>query len=158
MSAAILSIADRQSRDVQRRAIKAVNLQREQLREHVAQIRANGFAPEVERRELPASLDAWYHAQPIPAGRIAPKLALSADAKRCYGLPASARLVDLRGFGAEVDQRCVVMLSTVGGYVVGVKTPDAGGVGIMWRSADKAAFYAMRLEVEHGLPRLERVA
>jgi hypothetical protein len=66
--------------------------------------------------------------------------------------------MDLRGFGAEVDQRCVVMLSTVGGYVVGVKTPDAGGVGIMWRSADKAAFYAMRLEVEHGLPRLERVA
>jgi hypothetical protein len=70
MSGLVLSIADRQPRDVQSRAVAAVNLQRERERDHVRSIRATGHPVEAEFRNMPATLDAWYRAQPVKAGRI----------------------------------------------------------------------------------------
>jgi hypothetical protein len=89
MSGLVLSIADRQPRDVQSRAVAAVNLQRERERDHVRSIRATGHPVEAEFRNMPATLDAWYRAQPVKAGRISPRLVLNTDQKRLYGLPAS---------------------------------------------------------------------
>jgi hypothetical protein len=43
MSARVLSIADRQPREVQCRAIAAVNLQRDRLHEHVKMVRRLGL-------------------------------------------------------------------------------------------------------------------
>ncbi|TCM10340.1 hypothetical protein [Sphingomonas sp. PP-CC-3G-468] len=159
MSGLVLSLTDRQPRHVQSRAIAAVNLQRERERDHVRSIRTTGNPVEVEYRDKPASLDAWYRAQPVKPGRINPRLVLSADEKRLYGLPASARLVDLRGMGDELDHWCVCVFPVLHGYVVGVKAPTGdGGVGVFWRKSYKASDYAMRLSVEYGFPIQERYA
>jgi hypothetical protein len=159
MSGLVLSIADRQPRDVQSRAVAAVNLQRERERDHVRSIRATGHPVEAEFRNMPATLDAWYRAQPVKAGRISPRLVLNTDQKRLYGLPPSAKLVDLRRMGDEVDHWCVAVFPILHGYVVGVKAPaGGGGVGVMWRKSYKASDYAMRLSVEHGFPIQERYA
>ncbi len=159
MSGLVLSIADRQPFDVQRRAVAAVNLQRERERDHVRSMRKTGNPVDVEYRDKPASLDAWYRAQPIKPGRIGPRLVLTADEKRIYGLPASARLVDLRGMSDKVDHWSIAVFPVLHGYVVGVKAPaGGGGVGVMWRKSYKASDYAMRLSVEHGFPIQERYA
>jgi hypothetical protein len=159
MSGLILSIADRQPREVQSRAIAAVNLQRERERAHVRSIKATGNQVEVEYRDKPANLDAWYRTQPVKRGRIGPRLVLNADDKRLYGLPASARLVDLRGMGDELDHWSIAVFPVLHGYVVGVKAPvGGGGVGVFWRKSYKASDYAMRLSVEHGFPIQERYA
>ena len=159
MRGLVLSIADHQPREVQSRAVAAVNLQRERERDHVRSIRATGNPVEVEYRDKPASLDAWYRAQPIKPGRISPRLVLTADEKRLYGLPPSAKLVDLRRMGNEVDHWSVSVFPVLHGYVVGVKAPaGGGGVGVMWRKSYKASDYAMRLSVEHGFPIQERYA
>jgi hypothetical protein len=159
MSGLVLSLIDRQPRHVQSRAIAAVNLQREREREHVRSIRATGNPVEVEYRDKPVSLDAWYRAQPVKPGRISPRLILTADEKRLYGLPASARLVDLRGMGDELDHWCVCVFPVLHGYVVGVKAPaGGGGIGVFWRKSHKASDYAVRLSKLHGMPRRERYA
>jgi hypothetical protein len=159
MSGLVLSIAERQPRHVQSRAIAAVNLQRERERDHVRSMRQTGNPVEVEYRDKPASLDAWYRAQPVKPGRISPRLVLTADEKRLYGLPASAKLVDLRRMGGEVDHWSIAVFPILHGYVVGVKAPaGGGGVGVLWRKSYKASDYAMRLSVEHGFPIQERYA
>jgi hypothetical protein len=159
MSGLVLSIAERQPHHVQSRAIAAVNLQRERERDHVCIIRATGHPVDVEYRDAPASLDAWYRAQPVKPGRISPRLVLSPEQKRLYGLPPSARLVDLRGMGDEVDHWSIAVFPVLHGYVVGVKAPaGGGGVGVLWRKSYKASDYAMRLSVEHGFPIQERYA
>lgn len=162
MSGLVLSIADRQPHDVQRRAVAAVTLQRQRVREHVQHVqhvKLNGMMPDVERREGFASLDAWYRAQSVKPGRIRPRLVLNADEKRMYGLPPSAKLVDLCGLGGEVGHWSVAVVPVMHGYVVGVKAPaGGGGVGVMWRKSYKASDYAMRLSVEHHLPIEERYA
>lgn len=159
MSGLVLSIADRQPRDVQSRAIAAVNLQREREREHVRSIRKTGNPVDVEYRDTPATLDAWYRAQPIKPGRISPRLVLTADEKRLYGLPASARLVDLRGMGPEADHWCVCVFPVLHGYIVGVKAPaGGGGVGVFWSKSHKASDYAVQLSKLHGMPKRERYA
>ena len=159
MSGLVLSLAERQPYHVQSRAIAAVNLQRQRAREYVHGIKRAGVAVDVEYRDAPASLDAWYRAQPIKAGRISPRLVLTAEEKRLYGLPPSAKLVDLRGMGGEVDHWSIAVFPVLHGYVVGVKAPLAGGgVGVFWRKSYKASDYAMRLSVEHGFPIQERYA
>jgi len=159
MSGLVLSLIDRQPRHVQSRAIAAVNLQRERERDHVRSIRTTGNAVDVEYRDTPATLDAWYRAQPVKPGRISPRLVLTADEKPLYGLPPSARLVDLRGMGDELDHWSIAVFAVLHGYVVGVKAPaGGGGVGVMWRKSYKASDYAMRLSIEHGFPIQERYA
>jgi hypothetical protein len=159
VSGLVLSIAARQPEEVQRRAVAAVNLQRQREREHVQSVKRTGVAVDVEHRDGYPNLDAWYRAQPIETGRIRPRLVLNADDKRIYGLPPSAKLIDLRGLGPEVDHWSVAVFPIMGGYVVGVKAPmAAGGVGVLWRKSYKASDYAMRLSVEHGLPIQERYA
>jgi hypothetical protein len=159
MSGLVLSLIDRQPRHVQSRAIAAVNLQRERERDHVRRMRATGNPVEVEYRDTPASLDAWYRAQPVKLGRISPRLVLTSDEKRLYGLPPSAKLVDLRRMGDEVDHWSIAVFPILHGYVVGVKAPaGGGGVGVLWRKSYKASDYAMRLSVEHGFPIQERYA
>lgn len=159
MNGRVLSLTNRQPHHVQSRAIAAVNLQRERERDHVRSIRTTGNPVDVEYRDTPASLDAWYRAQPIKPGRIGPRLVLTADEKRLYGLPPSAKLVDLRRMGDEVDHWSVSVFPVLHGYVVGVKAPaGGGGVGVMWRKSYKASDYAMRLSVEHGFPIQERYA
>lgn len=159
MSGLVLSIADRQPREVQSRAVAAVNLQRERERDHVRSMRQTGNPVEVEYRDKPGSLDAWYRAQPVKRGSINPRLVLTAEDKRLYGLPPSARLVDLRGMGEEVDHWSIAVFPVLHDYVVGVKAPaGGGGVGVMWRKSYKASDYAMRLSVEHGFPIQERYA
>lgn len=159
MSGLVLSLTDRQPHHVQSRAIAAVNLQREREREHVRSIRATGHPVDVKYRDKSSSLDAWYRVQPIKAGRTSPRLVLTADEKRLYGLPASARLVDLRGMGPEADHWCVCVFPVLHGYIVGVKAPaGAGGAGVFWRKSHKASDYAVRLSKQHGMPRQERYA
>jgi hypothetical protein len=159
MSGRVLPIAEHQPHHVQSRAIAAVNLQRERERDHVRSIRATGYSVEAEFRDMPATLDAWYRAQPIKAGRISPRLVLNTDQKRLYGLPPSARLVDMRRMGDEVDHWPIAVFPILHGYVVGVKAPaGGGGVGVLWRKSYKASDYAMRLSVEHGFPIQERYA
>jgi hypothetical protein len=159
MNGLVLSLTDRQPRHVQSRAIAAVNLQRERERDHVRSIRATGNPVDVEYRDTPATLDTWYRVQPIKQGRISPRLMLTTDEKRLYGLPPSAKLVDLRGMGGEVDHWSVAVFPVLHGYVVGVKAPaGGGGVGVLWRKSYKASGYAMRLSVEHGFPIQERYA
>ncbi|WP_277983689.1 hypothetical protein [Sphingomonas faeni] len=159
MNGLVLSLTDRQPRHVQSRAIAAVILQRERERDHVRRIRTTGNSVDVEYRDTPATLDAWYRAQPIKPGRISPRLVLTADEKHLYGLPASAKLVDLRRMGDQLDHWSVSVFPVLHGYVVGVKAPaGGGGVGVMWRKSYKASDYAMRLSVEHGFPIQERYA
>ena len=159
MTGLVLSLIDRHPRHVQSRAIAAVNLQRERERDHVRSIRKTGNPVEVEYRDTPATLDAWYRAQPVKPGRISPRLVLSPDEKRIYGLPPSAKLVDLRRMGDEVDHWSIAVFPILHGYVVGVKAPaGGGGVGVLWRKSYKASDYAMRLSVEHGFPIQERYA
>lgn len=159
MSGLVLSLIDRQPRHVQSRAIAAVNLQRERERDHVRSMRKTGSPVEVEYRDTPATLDAWYRAQSVRPGRISPRLVLTADEKRLYGLPPSAKLVDLRRMGDEVDHWSVAVFPILHGYVVGVKAPaGGGGVGVLWRKSYKASDYAMRLSAEHGFPIQERYA
>ncbi|MDQ0840222.1 hypothetical protein [Sphingomonas faeni] len=159
MSGLVLSIADRQPHHVQSRAIAAVNLQRERERDHVRSMRKTGNPAEVEYRDTPATLDAWYRVQSIKPGRISPRLVLSPEQKRIYGLPPSAKLVDLRRMGPETDQWSVAVFPILHGYVVGVKAPaGGGGVGVLWRKSYKASDYAMRLSIEHGFPIQERYA
>lgn len=159
MSGLVLSLIDRQPRHVQSRAIAAVNLQRERERDHVRRMRATGNPVEVESRDTPASLDAWYRAQPVKPGRISPRLVLTSDEKRLYGLPPSAKLVDLRRMGDEVDHWSIAVFPILHGYVVGVKAPaGGGGVGVLWRKSYKASDYAMRLSLAHGFPIQERYA
>lgn len=157
MSGLVLSIADRQPEEVQRRAAAAVNLQRQREREHVRRVKLTGVMPDVERREGYDSLDAWYRAQPIKTGRIRPRLVLNADEKRIYDLPPSAKLIDLRGLGPEVDHWAVAVFPIMGGYVVGLKAPaGGGGVGVFWRKSHQASDYAIRLSAHHGFPWQER--
>lgn len=159
MSGLVLSIADRQPHNVQSRAIAAVNLQRERERDHIRSMKQTGNPVDVEYSDAPATLDTWYRAQPIKPGRISPRLVLTADEKRLYGLPPSAKLVDLRGMGGEVDHWSIAVFPVLHGYVVGVKAPSAGGgVGVFWRKSYKASDYAMRLSIEHGFPIQERYA
>ncbi len=160
MSAVVFSIADRQPQAVQRRAVAAVSLQRWRDIERARAVKRSGIPVQPEQgATLPATLDAWYRAQPIKSGRIAPRLTLTVDEKRAYGLPKSARLITLRGLGDEVDHWSVVTFPVVGGYVVGVKAPaGGGGVGVFWRLSHKASDYARRLSVEHGMPIRERYA
>lgn len=157
MNGLVLSLTDRQPRHVQSRAIAAVNLQRERERDHVHSIRTTGSPVDVEYRGTPATLDAWYRAQPVKPGRISPRLVLTADEKRLYGLQPSAQLVELRRMGNEVDHWSIAVFPVLHGYVVGVKAPaGGGGVGVLWRKSYKASDYAMRLSVEHGFPIRER--
>ena len=159
MTGLVLSLIDRQPRHVQIRAIAAVNLQRERERDHVRSIRKTGNPVEVEYRDTPATLDAWYRAQPVKPGRISPRLVLNTDLKRLYGLPPSAKLVDMRRMGDEVDHWSIAVFPILHGFVVGVKAPaGGGGVGVLWRKSYKASDYAMRLSVEHGFPIQERYA
>lgn len=160
MSGVILSIADRQPQDVQRRAVAAVSRQRWREIEHARAVKQGGVLVQVDQDTvLPASLDAWFRAQPVRPGRINPRLTLTDDEKRAYGLPKSARLVTLGGLGDEVDHWSVAVFPVMGGYVVGVKAPAAGGgVGVFWRLSHKASDYARRLSVEHGMPIRERYA
>lgn len=159
MSGLIFSIADRQPHEVQSRAVAAVNLQRERVREQVQRVKLAGVMPDVEYREGYPSLDAWYRAQPVKAGRVRPKLVLNADEKRICGLQPSAKLVDLCGLGGEVDHWSIAVFPVMHGYVVGVKAPaGGGGAGVLFRKSYKASDYAMRLSVEHGLPIEERYA
>ena len=159
MSGLVLSLIARQPRHVQSRAIAAVNLQRERERDHVRSIRTTGNAVDVDYRDTPANLDAWYRAQPVKPGRISPRLVLTADEKTLYGLPASARLVDLRGMGDELDHWSIAVFPVLHGYVVGVKAPaGGGGVGVFWSKSHKASDYAVRLSKLHGMPRRERYA
>jgi hypothetical protein len=160
MSGVVLSIADRQPQDVQRRAVAAVSLQRWREIEHARAVKQHGVAVEPDQGvSLHASLDAWYRAQPVKPGRISPRLTLTDDEKRAYGLPKSARLVTLRGLGDAVDHWSVAVFPVMGGYVVGVKAPGGGGgVGVFWRMSHKASDYARRLSVEHGMPIRERYA
>jgi hypothetical protein len=159
MSGLVLSLADRQPHDVQRRAVAAVTLQRQRVLEHVQRLRLTGVMSDIEHRKGYPSLDAWYRAQPVKTGRIRPRLLLSTDEKRIYGLPPSAKLIDLRGLGGEVDHWSIAVFPIMGGYVVGVKAPLAGGgVGVLWRKSYRASDYAMRLSVEHGFPIQERYA
>lgn len=161
MTAAVFSIADRQTREVQSRALAAVSLQRQRLqggeRPKLAEIlRVDLLKPGVVAY---ASLDEWYRAQPTPAGRIAPRLSLSADEKRIYGLPVSAQLMPLGDLGGRLRNWSVVVAPVLGGFVVGVKAPaDGGGVGVIWKRSYKASNYALRLAAEHGLPIVERYA
>lgn len=159
--AAILSIADRQSQDVQRRAIAAVSLQRRQLNTGVRPKLAEIMGDDIAMHGIVAlpSLDAWYRAQPVRTGGIMPRLSISADEKRMYGLPPSARLIPLHDLGGVVDRWSVVVAPVMGGFVVGVKAPaDGGGVGVLWKRSYKASDYAARLSVEHGMPIRERYA
>ncbi len=159
MTGLVLSLIDRQPHHVQSRAIAAVNLQRERERNHVRSIRTTGNPVEVEYRDTPSTLDAWYRVQPVKPGRISPRLVLTPDEKCLYGLPASARLVDLRGMGDELDYWCVCVFPVLHGYVVGVKAPaGGGGVGVFWSKSHKASDYAVRLSKLHGMPRRERYA
>lgn len=157
----ILSITDRQPQDVQRRAIAAVSLQRRRLntgeRPRLAEIM--GDDPARQSPQIPASLDAWYRQQPVKCGRISPKLTLSDLEKQMFGLPRTARLVDLRNLGDERDHWTVAVFPVLGGFVVGVKAPArGGGVGVFWKRSYKASDYALRLSVEHGMPIRERYA
>ncbi len=161
MTASIHTIADRQPQDVQRRAIEAVSLQRQRLstgkRPTLAEIMGDDHA--VQSPPIPASLDAWYRQQPIKRGRISANLALSDIEKQVFGLPRTARLVDLRNLGDERDQWTVGVFPVLGGFVVGVKAPaGGGGVGVFWKRSYKASEYALRLSVEHGMPIRERYA
>ncbi len=161
MTASIHTIADRQPQDVQRRAIEAVSLQRQRLstgkRPTLAEIMGDDRA--VQSPPIPASLDAWYRQQPIKRGRISANLALSDIEKQVFGLPRTARLVDLRNLGDERDQWTVGVFPVLGGFVVGVKAPaGGGGVGVFWKRSYKASEYALRLSVEHGMPIRERYA
>lgn len=160
MTAAVLSIASRQSQDVQRRAVAAVTLQRERRR--AADRNGRSLAavmgdPALEQGIVGfPSLDDWYRAQPVPRGRTRPVLRLSADEKRLYGLPPSAKLVDLRGVGSQHGRRAVIVGAVQGGFVVGVKAPDGTGVGVLWRKSYRANDYALRLSAEHSLPLRDR--
>ncbi len=161
MTVSIHTIADRQPQDVQRRAIEAVSLQRQRLstgkRPTLAEIMGDDRA--VQSPPIPASLDAWYRQQPIKRGRISANLALSDIEKQVFGLPRTARLVDLRDLGDERDQWTVGVFPVLGGFVVGVKAPaGGGGVGVFWKRPYKASEYALRLSVEHGMPIRERYA
>ncbi|WP_230629318.1 hypothetical protein [Sphingomonas sp. Leaf37] len=160
MSGNVLSIADRQPEDVQRRAVAAVSLQRWREIEHARVVKKGGVPVQTDQgSDLPASLDAWYRSQPVKPGRISPRLTLTDDEKRAYGLPKSARLIALRGLGDEVDHWSVAVFPVMGGYVVGVKAPaGGGGVGVFWRLSHKASDYARRLSVEHGMLIRERYA
>ena len=140
MSGLVLSIAERQPHEVQSRAIEAVNLQRERERDHVHSMRKTGNPVEVEYRDTPATLDAWYRAQSVKPGRISPRLVLTADEKRLYGLRPSAKLVDLWRMGDEVDHWSIAVFHVLHGFVVGVKAPaGGGGVGVIWRKSFKAS-------------------
>lgn len=161
MTVSIHTIADRQPQDVQRRAIEAVSLQRQRLstgkRPTLAEIMGDDRA--VQSPPIPVSLDAWYRQQPIKRGRISANLALSDIEKQVFGLPRTARLVDLRDLGDERDQWTVGVFPVLGGFVVGVKAPaGGGGVGVFWKRSYKASEYALRLSVEHGMPIRERYA
>lgn len=157
MSGLVLSIAERQPREVQCRAVAAVNLQRQRVREHVQNVKREGVVVDVERREGYASLDAWYRAQPVKKGRLGPNLRLSSAEKVLYGLSASARLMEIRNWGHEVDHWSIAVFPILHGYVVGVQAPFAGGgVGVTWRRSWRASDYALRLSVEHGFPIQER--
>ncbi|VXC48863.1 hypothetical protein [Sphingomonas sp. 8AM] len=161
MTASIHTIADRQSPDVQRRAIVAVSLQRQRLntgkRPRLAEIMGDDLA--LRSPPIPASLDAWYRQQPVKRGRISPSLTLSDWEKQVFGLPRTARLVDLRNLGDERDHWTVAVFPVLGGFVVGVKAPaGGGGVGVLWKRSYKASDYALRLSVEHGMPIRERYA
>lgn len=161
MTASIYTIADRQSHDVQRRAIAAVCVQRQQLatgeRPRLAEIMGDDIAR--QSPPIPATLDAWYREQSIKRGRISPSLTLSDREKQVFGLPRTARLVDLRNLGDERDHWTVAVFPVLGGFVVGVKAPaGGGGVGVFWKQSYKASNYALRLSVEHGMPIRERYA
>ncbi len=157
MSGVILSFAARQSAEVQRRAIAAVQLQRRRAIEPRSLSRLLGEKPSETAK--PATLDAWYRAQPIEPGRISPRLALTDAEKRAYGLPPSARLVELGSLGDDCSEWAVYLIPVMGGFVVGVKAPDGGGgVGVLWKRSHKASDYALRLSVEHGMPIRERYA
>lgn len=161
MTASIYTMADRQSHDVQRRAIAAVVLQRRRLntgeRPTLAEIMSDDLA--LQSPQIPASLDAWYRQQPIKRGRIHPSLTLSDVEKQVFGLPRTARLIDLRNLGDERDHWTVAVFPVLGGFVVGVKAPSGGGgVGVFWKRSYRASDYALRLSVEHGMPIRERYA
>jgi len=151
MTGVVLSLADRQPVDVQRRAAVACALLHQ---DHVRPTLDEILRGPVERGiVVHPTLDEWYRAQPVPKGRISPKLTMLPVEKRLYGLSSVARLVDLKGMGAEVDHWTIAVLSIVRGYVVGVKAPiGGGGVGVMWTKARNANDYALRLSVEHDMP------
>jgi len=157
MSGLVLSIADRQPHEVQCRAVAAVTLQRQRVRELVQNVKREGVVVGVERREGYASLDAWYRAQPVKKGRLGPNLRLSNAEKLLYGLPASARLMEIRNWGHEVDHWSIAVFPILHGFVVGVQAPFAGGgVGVTWRRSCRASDYALRLSAEHDFPIRER--
>jgi len=157
MSGLVFSIADRQPPNVQSRAVAAVNLQRQRMHEHVQNVKRTGVVVDVEHREGYANLDAWYRAQPVGKGQLGPKLRLSNADKVLYGLPATARLTEIRNWGLEVDHWSIAVFPILHGYVVGVQAPFAGGgVGVSWRRSWRASDYALRLSVEHGFPIRER--
>ncbi|WP_342658255.1 hypothetical protein NPJ82_02620 [Sphingomonas sp. NY01] len=158
MSAIVISMADRQPQEVQRRAIAAVALQRTRDQRRPTLDEILGVSAQDRTTGLD-SLDAWYRAQPVPKGKCGPKLHLTPDERRLYRIPATAALVDLRGMGPETDGWAVCVFPVLQGYVVGLKAPHGGGgVGVFFRKSYKASDYANRLSVEHGLPIVERYA
>ncbi|RSU54393.1 hypothetical protein [Sphingomonas sp. S-NIH.Pt15_0812] len=153
MSSVVLSIASRQSREVQSRAVAAVCLQRHRELERTKLERITGVSGYADQgANLPPTLDAWYRAKPLPPGRIRLRMTLPREVARLYGLPATARLIDLRDMATATDHWSVAVLPTMGGHIVGVAAPDGSGVGVVWRLARKANDYALRLSAEHGLP------
>jgi hypothetical protein len=149
MSGVVLSLADHQPVDVQRRAAAACVL--------LCQVEAGSLSalfnqglPETSNAH--PTLDAWYRAQSLPKGRIRLRMTMPPGGAQLYGLPATARLVDLRDMVTAVDHWSVAVLTTIGGHIVGIAAPDGSGVGVIWRLARKANDYALRLSVEHDMP------
>jgi hypothetical protein len=150
MTGVVLSLADRQPVDVQRRAAAACA----RLRQPAACDLRGMVSPwsDDATDAAPLTLDAWYRSQSLPKGRIRLRMTMPPGGAQLYGLPATARLVDLRDMVTVADHWSVAVLATIGGHIVGVAAPDGSGVGVIWRLARKANDYALRLSVEHDMP------